>query len=135
MTQRAAPWYSIRKLTPSASAARGVQAAAEIFIYGDIGESWYEETVSAREFVEELGELDADAITVRINSIGGSVPDGIAIRAAMRRHKAQITTVVDGMALSVASLIFMGGDVREMGESSVLMIHACLLYTSDAADE
>ena len=128
-----ATWYSIRRLTPAASAARGVQSAAEIFIYGDIGESWYEETVSARQFVQDLAAIDADAITVRINSIGGSVPDGIAIRAAMLRHKAQITTVVDGMALSVASLIFMGGDVREMGESSVLMVHAPWTYAAGNA--
>jgi hypothetical protein len=42
----------------------------------------------------------------------------------MKRHKAQITTTVDGMALSIASLIFMGGDVREMAENAVLMAHA-----------
>ena len=127
---QAAPWYSIRRLTPAASAARGVQSAAEIFVYGDIGESWWDETVSAAQFVKELDALDVDAITVRINSMGGSVPDGIAIRAAMRRHKATITTVVDGMALSIASLIFMGGDVREMGESSVLMVHAPWTYAA-----
>lgn len=124
MTVSASPWYSIRRLTPVAAAARGAQSAAEIFIYGDIGESWYEETVSAANFVKELNALDVEAITARINSMGGSVPDGIAIFNAMKRHKAQITTVVDGMALSVASLIFMGGDVREMAENSVLMVHA-----------
>lgn len=118
-----------------ASAARGVQSAAEIFVYGDIGESWWEETVSAAQFVKDIEALDVDAITVRINSMGGSVPDGIAIRAAMRRHRATVTTVVDGMALSIASLIFMGGDVREMGESSVLMVHAPWTYAAGNATQ
>lgn len=132
---QSATWYSIRRLTPVASAARGVQSAAEIFIYGDIGESWYEETVSAAQFVKDIEALDVDAITVRINSMGGSVPDGIAIRAAMRRHRATVTTVVDGMALSIASLIFMGGDIREMGESSVLMVHAPWTYAAGNATQ
>lgn len=130
-----APWYSIRRLTPAASAARGAQAAAEVFIYGDIGESWYEETVSASQFVRELQALDVDAITVRISSIGGSVPDGLAIFNAMRRHKASITTVVDSMALSVASLIFMGGDVREMADNAVLMVHAPWTYLAGNATQ
>ena len=128
-------WYSIRTLTPVSAAARGVQSAAEIFVYGDIGESWYEETVSAAQFVKELNALDVDAITVRINSMGGSVPDGIAIFNAMKRHKAQVTTVVDGMALSIASLIFMGGDQREMAENAVLMVHAPWTYAAGNAQQ
>lgn len=132
---QSAPWYSIRRLTPTASAARGVQSAAEIFVYGDIGESWWEETVSAAQFVKDLQTLDVDAVTVRINSMGGSVPDGIAIFNAMRRHKASITTVVDGMALSVASLIFMGGDTREMADNAVLMVHAPWTYAAGNAQQ
>lgn len=132
---QSANWYSIRRLTPTASAARGVQSAAEIFVYGDIGESWYEETTSAASFVREIGELDVDAITVRLNSLGGSVPDGISIFNAMKRHKAQITTVVDGMAMSIASLIFMGGDVREMAENTVLMVHAPWTYAAGNATQ
>ena len=47
-------WYAIRRRTALAAAALGVAAAAEIYIYGDIGESWWEETVSAASFVREL---------------------------------------------------------------------------------
>ena len=32
----------------------GVLSAAEIFIYGDIGESWWNESVSAAQFVKEF---------------------------------------------------------------------------------
>lgn len=124
MTQAAAPWYSIRRRTPIASAAQGVGAAAEIFIYGDIGESWWVETVTAAQFVKDLGALNAEQITIRINSMGGSVPDGIAIHNAIKRHKAATTTVVDGMALSIASLIALAGDTVEMAENAVMMIHA-----------
>lgn len=128
-------WYSLRRKTAIAAAALGVASAAEISIYGDIGESWYDETVSAASFVRDLAALDVDAITVRINSIGGSVPDGLAIFNAMRRHKAKITTEIDGMAFSIASLIAMGGDVVRMASNAMLMIHAPWTYASGNSTE
>lgn len=110
-------WYSIR--------ARSAQPrSAEVFIYGDIGESYWTETVTAADFVKEIAALDVDTITVRINSVGGSVPDGLAIYNAIKRHKAQVTTAIDGMALSIASLIAMAGDSVEMADNAILMIHA-----------
>lgn len=121
----ATPWYSIRRRTAVAAAALGIAAAsAEILIYGDIGESWWGETVSAGNFVREINALDVDQVTIRINSIGGSVQDGVAIYNAIRRHKATVHTVVDSLAASIASLIAMAGDTVEMAENAMLMIHA-----------
>ena len=117
-------WYAIRQRTALASAAMGAQAASEILIYGDIGQSWWEDTVSAAQFVKDIAAIDATHITVRINSIGGSVPDGIAIYNAIKRHAATVTTVVDGLALSIASLIAMAGNVVQMAENALLMVHA-----------
>lgn len=134
-TAQAPAWYAIRQRTPVASAAQGTQAAAEILIYGDIGESWWEDTVSAAQFVKDIAAIDATAITVRINSVGGSVPDGIAIYNAIKRHSATVTTVVDGMALSIASLIAMAGDTVEIAENAVFMVHAPWIgYTSGNAN-
>lgn len=108
-------WYSIH-----ARANR----TAEIFIYGDIGESWFEETVTAKKFVEEFNALDADHITVRINSFGGSVPDAMAIYNVIKRSKAETVTAVDGMAASCASLVAMAGKKNEIAANATLMIHA-----------
>lgn len=130
MSQQSSPWYAIRRKTALAAAALGVAAAAEIYIYGDIGESWYDETVSAAQFVRDLNALDVEQITIRINSVGGSVPDGLAIYNAIRRHKATITTEIDGMAFSIASLIAMAGDVVNMASNAMLMIHAPWTYTA-----
>lgn len=126
-------WYLIQKPTAVARAvaqATGAEAGthAEVFIYGDIGESWWEETVTAREFVQEIGALDVDRLTVRINSLGGSVPDGLAIHNALKRHRAHVTTINDGMAMSVASLILMAGDDVQQAENAILMIHAPWTY-------
>ncbi|MCZ2498144.1 Clp protease ClpP [Xylophilus sp. Kf1] len=134
-TATAPTWYAIRRKTAIAAAAQGVNAAAEILIYGDIGESWWDETVSAAGFMRELAELDVDAITVRINSLGGSVPDGLAIYNAMRRHKATITTEVDGIAYSIASLIAMGGDRVDMSSNAMLMVHAPWTYAAGNSAE
>lgn len=132
---KAQPWYAIRRKTALAAAAMGALAAAEILIYGDIGESWWDETVSARSFLQELNALDVDQITVRINSLGGSVPDGIAICNAMKRHKATITVEVDGIAYSIASLIAMGGDTINMASNALMMIHAPWTYAAGNSAE
>ena len=109
-------WYRIVK-----SAAK---SAAEIMIYGDIGDSWFAESVTANQFVKDLKALDVKDITIRINSYGGSVTDGIAIYNALRRHGAVITTAIDGAAYSIASLIAMAGDTVEMADNAMLMVHA-----------
>lgn len=109
-------WYTIK-------AKSDLKAAAEIYIYGDIGESWYEETTSAADFVRELNALKNEEIAIRINSVGGSVPDGLAIYNAIQRHPSKITIYIDGMALSIAGLIAMAAD-SVMAENALLMIHA-----------
>jgi ATP-dependent protease ClpP protease subunit len=124
ITKEPAKWYTIRASAKAVVGAVQAASSAEILIYGDIGESWYDDTIAAKEFVREVAALDVDAITVRINSFGGSVTDGIAIFNALKRHKATVTTVVDAIAASVASLIAMAGDSIEMAENALLMIHA-----------
>lgn len=114
-----AKWYSIR----ARASAQGVKSA-EVMIYGDIGENWYGDSVLAKDFVKEIAALDAGQITIRINSYGGSVSDGIAIHNAIKRHTAETTVIIDGVAASIASLIAMAGDKVEMAENALLMIHA-----------
>lgn len=104
------------------------QRSAELFIYGDIGESWWGESVTAKQFAQDIAALDVDNITLRINSYGGSVSDGIAIYNAIKRHPATVTTVIDGIAASIASLIAMAGDTVEMADNAMLMIHAPWTY-------
>lgn len=100
------------------------EATAEVLIYAPIGESWWEETVAAKEFIKEINALDVSQLHVRINSVGGSVPDGIAIHNALKRHKAKVTTYNDALAASISSLILMAGDKVVMAENAQIMIHA-----------
>ncbi|MGC1547231.1 MAG: ClpP-like prohead protease/major capsid protein fusion protein [Rhodanobacter sp.] len=98
----------------------------ELLVYGDIGESWWGESVTALSVVQQLQALPAGTtqINVRINSYGGSVSDGIAIYNALKRNSAKKVVSVDGVAMSSASLIAMAGDEIQMSSTSLLMIHA-----------
>lgn len=100
-------WDAIRAFAEGA----GISIRDEI---GDFG-------VSAKEFLAELGELkDADRITVRINSPGGSVFDGIAIHNALKRHPAHVSVLVEGIAASIASVIVCAGDEVIMPETVIV---------------
>lgn len=99
--------------------------SAQLDIYGDITSwPWDESDMSAAILSKQLEEIgDVDEIAVHINSYGGEVKEGLAIYNALRSHKARVKTVCDGMACSIASVIFMAGDERVMHEASLLMIH------------
>ena len=109
-------------LRPSAASAD----TYELLIYGDIGESWYSESVTAKDVVQQLNDLPSSVTTlnVRINSYGGAVADGLAIYNALKRCPATKAVTVDGVAMSSASLIAMAGDTVHMPATSILMIHA-----------
>ncbi len=92
---------------------------ADVYLYDEIG---YFGTTAAT-FVNELKDLDVDTITLRINSPGGEVFDGIAIHNALMRHPATVNVVVDGIAASAASFIAMAGESVEMAFGSRMMIH------------
>lgn len=104
---------------------------AEILIYDEIG--WL--GITAEDFVKDLQRVEADEIKVRINSIGGSVFGGTAIYNALRTHPARITTTVDSLAASVASVIVQAGDERVMVQHSQMMIHNAWGIAIGDADE
>ncbi|MCG7927269.1 MAG: ATP-dependent Clp protease proteolytic subunit [Candidatus Thiodiazotropha taylori] len=104
--------------------AAGQRGTTEILIYGDIGDSWSDESIQAADFVRDLQQIQANILNVRINSYGGAVSDGIAIYNALRRHPATVNIEIDGVAVSIASLITMAGDSISMAENALMMIHA-----------
>lgn len=64
-------------------------------------------------------------VTLRVNSPGGSVHEGIAIMNTLRGYPGRVTAVVDGLAASAASFLIIGGaDHIVMNQHSEMMIHA-----------
>lgn len=95
--------------------------SAEVLLFDEIG-GWF--GTSAKDFAQEITDLDVDNLTVRINSPGGDVFDGIAIMNALKQNPAHVTARVEGLAASAASIIAVGGaDEVIMGEASQMMIH------------
>jgi ATP-dependent protease ClpP protease subunit len=92
-----------------------------LHIYGAIGGFWGD--VDAAQLVPAIRDLDVATLEVYINSPGGDVWDGIAIRNALRQSSAHVVTHVDGIAASAASFIACAGDEVVMGENAQLMIH------------
>lgn len=97
--------------------------SAELMLYGDIAESFWGDTISAKEVTEYLADLDVENIDVYINSNGGVVDTAIAINNALRRHKAKVTVNIDGIAASAATLITCAGDIVRMPKNALFMIH------------
>lgn len=106
---------------------------ADVYIYGDITSwEWDESDISSFTLSKELQSLpeDIQVINVYINSYGGEVAEGLAIRSALKRHKAKVRTYCDGFAASIASVIFSAGDERIMSNASLLFIHNAWSFAS-----
>lgn len=104
---------------------------AEIVIYGTIGQSFWEEGITAKQFSDEMKSI-ADSvkeIDIRLNSPGGDVFDGIAIYNRIKQHPAKVTVHIDGLAASIASIIALAGDEVRMGEGALYMVHLPWTFT------
>lgn len=108
---------------------------AQMTIYGDIartdwlaifmGDDGDGTTTSALDVSKAIAAIPPEVtdIEVHINSYGGDVAEGVAIYNALRQSGKHVTTVCDGFACSIASVIFMAGERRVMNSASLLMLH------------
>ena len=97
---------------------------AEVWIYEEIGEDfWSGGGITAKGFQKELSDIKASQIDLHINSPGGLVFDGITIFNLLKQHPANVTTYIDGLAASIASVIALAGDRVIMAENALFMIH------------
>lgn len=103
-------WYQIK-------AAAKPDEPTEVLLMGAIGAFG----VTAQSLVSELMSIPGN-LRIRINSLGGSVGDGIAI-ANYIRSRGNIETVNDGFAASSASIVFCAGAKRTMSLGSWFVIH------------
>lgn len=100
------------------------EETADLYIYDEIGDGYFGESVSAKSFKKELNALgDIKELNIYINSPGGSVFDGMAIYSQLKRHKARKTVYVDGLAASIASVIALAGNKLVIPSNGYFMIH------------
>jgi len=102
-------WYEIKAKSD----------VSEIWLYDEIG-IW---GIGAKEFIVELNAIKSPKIDMHINSPGGEVFDGAAMYNAIKRHPAMVTTYIDGIAASIASVIALAGEQIVMAENAMYMMH------------
>jgi len=105
---------------------------AIIYIYDYIGS----DAVNAnyiRQIVTQFEDQDIHDFEVHINSMGGSVFEGIAIYNFLKTKNVEV--YVDGVAASIASVIAMCGKKIFMYSSSMMMVHNPWTWSDGDAEE
>ena len=95
----------------------------EIHLYGTVGDSFWEEDHFTARMVRGMLDGLSGPLSVRINSPGGIVSEGQAIYTMLKDYPGPVSVVVDGVAMSSASLIAMAGDTITMRLGSYMLIH------------
>ena len=119
------------------------ETAADLCFFGDINseslgewQKYYPEDKAPKDVQDFLDQLQGvSKINVHINSGGGSVFGGIAIYNILKRHNAEITVYVEGLAASIASVIAMAGDKIIIPANAQMMIHKPSSITWGNADD
>ena len=94
----------------------------------------------AKDFRAQLDAVQGNELVVEINSPGGDVMAGLGIYNMLRnwaKDGKTVTTRVTGVAASIASIIALAGDKREMPKNTFAMVHqvANVMIGAYTADE
>lgn len=92
----------------------------------------------AKDFRAQLDAVEGNELVVEINSIGGDVMAGLGIYNMLRnwaKDGKTVTTRVTGVAASIASIIALAGDKREMPKNTFAMVHQASTFAVGTADD
>jgi ATP-dependent Clp endopeptidase proteolytic subunit ClpP len=106
-------WFDIFRADTGADCTR-------VGLYDDIGQG----DKSSNDFINALNAVKTPKIDLHINSNGGGILDGFACYNAIKNHPAEVTTHIDGVAASIASLIALAGKKVVMAKNAFMMIHS-----------
>lgn len=125
--------------------------SAEITMYGDVVETWPFDFwtgkkaegnfITQDEFLADLDKVSkCKNLTIRINSYGGDCGVGFVIHNRLRELSAsgtKLTCIIDGVAMSAASVIMCACDTVKINPTALVMVHKCwtFLFGGYNADE
>lgn len=92
----------------------------------------------AKDFRAQLDSVEGNELVVEINSVGGDVMAGLGIYNMLRnwaKDGKTVTTRVTGVAASIASIIALAGDKREMPKNTFAMVHQASTFAVGTADD
>ena len=99
-----------------------------IFLYGEITPENLEGLsrdilIANREGENESPLVNPRPIVIHINSPGGYVADGLAMRAILSRSRVPVCALVEGMSASASTFVSIFAPYRVMCEDAVCLIH------------
>ena len=100
-----------------------------IHLFGEVGwnNTWWGDGTNneAWAFVKLLKDLDKDYKTVHlhINSPGGDIAQGLAIYNTIRDMKAEVHTHNRGLVASMATIIYLAGDITHHPKTAISHFH------------
>ncbi|HSY26415.1 MAG TPA: head maturation protease, ClpP-related [Burkholderiaceae bacterium] len=122
--------------TAIAFSAKADGGALTLEIYDAIGADFFGDGITATSVSSAIAQAGKFAsITVRLNSPGGDLFEGVAIYNLLRAAGKPVNVVVDGLAASAASLIACAGDTITMGLGTQYMLHEALAMTAGYASD
>ncbi len=89
-----------------------------IYILDDIGTG-----AVTKAFVESQYNPKAEKVIVHINSNGGEVDEGLAIRDFLMEIPQPVHTIGEGMVASIATMPFLAGNTRELKPNCQFLAH------------
>lgn len=113
----------------------------EVKIYGYIS-NVAEKTrkdVSLLDVQNQLKSANGEAVKVRINSHGGDAEEGFAIYNELRRYakdnNVEVHTFAESRLGSIATIIFLAGDKRELSKDLQPFVHKAFFDTDEEISE
>jgi len=107
----------------------------KIYLYDTETDNIGSGTLSSSYIQSELQNAAGQDVEVHISSVGGSAFDAIAIYDLLKKYPGKVTTYIDALAASAASIVAMGGQVVAMSKYALLMIHKPMIGSGGNADE
>jgi len=92
-------------------------------------------TLSSSYIQYQLETAAGQDVEVHISSVGGSAFDAIAIYDLLKKYPGKVTTYIDALAASAASVVAMAGKTVIMSKYALLMIHKPMVGSGGNADE
>lgn len=114
-----------------------------IDIEGTIGGDWWSDIPAEQQAtkeniknaLKEIAAVKGDKLIININSLGGDVNHGLSIHDLLAQNAAHKTVRINGMTASAATVIAMAGDVIEMSDNALFLVHRASTIVWGNAEE
>src|ERR1700709_153184 len=107
----------------------------KIYLYDTEDDCIGSGSLSSGYIQEQLQIAACQDVEVHISSVGGSAFDAIAIYDLLKKYPGKVTTYIDALAASAASIVALGGKTIVMSKYALLMIHKPMVGSGGNADE